>query len=219
MKEQIKAFLLKVASADKEKCREDRNYIKQASRLFVWACLQALYERQEEGEKMAHATVVRNGVGFNGTDATFLSDVAEKTATRFDLSSGQARAVAKCLAKYSGQLAEESARIAGLKARYEELAGKKSETAPAAPAAASKGQETAPAATRKEYDPTKGQRIGGTLQNGRYSRTTIDAFGRESKVSKAKQKEADKDALHAELLASESAFLRMAAAYPCANVG
>ena len=72
-----------------------------------------LYEYQTESEKLSDTTVVKNGVGFNGTDALILSSmarfaierIARGTKSAQALSEKQIAIVRKKLPKYSGQLA------------------------------------------------------------------------------------------------------------------
>ena len=74
------------------------------NRFLIWKMLQALYERQTAYEQEHKLTVEENGVGFNGYDSGFLSEVAE-TSKRFkNLTQPQANAVARRLRKYAGQL-------------------------------------------------------------------------------------------------------------------
>jgi hypothetical protein len=71
---------------------------------IVYRMLLALYEKQTEGEKIVGDTTERNGEGFNGTDANFLSSVAENAKRFGGLTDKQALWVGKKLRKYAGQL-------------------------------------------------------------------------------------------------------------------
>jgi hypothetical protein len=75
--------------------------------------LLALYDCQTADEQDAAETHESNGVGFNSTDANFLSSLAEQVRSHRSgysrypsaLSANQERALRKALRKYSGQLA------------------------------------------------------------------------------------------------------------------
>lgn len=78
---------------------------------FVEWALLTLYANQTADEQNAKTTEHHNGVGFNGTDAKFLSDVAEQVQRKTGklpvgqrMSVKQSAAVGKCLRKYWGQL-------------------------------------------------------------------------------------------------------------------
>lgn len=71
---------------------------------IVWKMLMALYARQTSFEQEAKLTVENNGIGFNGYDSGFLSDVAERSIPFKGLSYNQITKVAKRLVKYAGQL-------------------------------------------------------------------------------------------------------------------
>lgn len=71
---------------------------------LIYKMLQALYKRQTSFEQEAKCTVEDNGIGFNGFDSGFLSDVAERSQAYRNLSDKQTIAVAKRLIKYAGQL-------------------------------------------------------------------------------------------------------------------
>lgn len=86
------------------------------------ACVNALiklYARQTTDEQQAERTGHDNGIGFNGTDAPFLSSLAKQAIDRrraraagevpahwTDLSPKQIGAARKCLKKYARQLLE-----------------------------------------------------------------------------------------------------------------
>jgi hypothetical protein len=80
---------------------------------FLERALEAIYNRQTADEQDNRMTSHHNGMGFNGTDAEFLTDICQKMLeNRWGrpegqrLTPGQAKAVAKCLQKYWRQLAE-----------------------------------------------------------------------------------------------------------------
>ncbi|MFM7008685.1 MAG: hypothetical protein ACKO0Z_05045 [Betaproteobacteria bacterium] len=66
--------------------------------------LKAIYRNQTEDEQHDKATTDRNGIGFNGTDAEFLSSIAEKACKGWTLSPKQLAATRKAMRKYAGQL-------------------------------------------------------------------------------------------------------------------
>jgi hypothetical protein len=66
--------------------------------------LLAIYQRQTADEQVAQATIERNNVGFNGCDAQFLTDIAQKYQKYGRLSDKQIIAVRKCMLKYARQL-------------------------------------------------------------------------------------------------------------------
>ena len=76
------------------------------NRYLVYRMLQAMYERQTQSEQASGMTHVLNGVGFNGVDSGFLSDVALKSRKYKNLTPGQAKAVGRSLKKYVRQLVE-----------------------------------------------------------------------------------------------------------------
>ena len=82
----------------KAKLKEDKE--------FLVGSLIALYRLQTEDEKASKSTARRNNVGFNGTDARFLSDISEYYLKRGFLTDKQMRIVRPKLAKYSKQIAE-----------------------------------------------------------------------------------------------------------------
>lgn len=96
------------------------------------SALISLYERQTEDEQESQGTRYRNGVGFNGTDAAFLSSLAEQAienrgrekagllGSRRVLTDKQVYCVRKCIGKYSGQLLEIAAEKAAARARAKE---------------------------------------------------------------------------------------------------
>jgi hypothetical protein len=72
--------------------------------VLVYKMLQALYQRQTSFEQESKCTVEDNGIGFNGYDSGFLSDVAERSKPYKRLSQLQLEKVAKRLIKYADQL-------------------------------------------------------------------------------------------------------------------
>lgn len=66
----------------------------------------ALYQRQTEDEQQTSNTNERNGAGFNGVDAPFLSSIAEQYLRKGYLTAKQADATRKTIKKYIGQLTE-----------------------------------------------------------------------------------------------------------------
>jgi hypothetical protein len=73
---------------------------------IIWKMLQGLYKRQTSMEKEVQATIVDNGMGFNGYDGNFLTDVAQKSLKYKNLTPAQTKVVAKKLKKYVKQLVE-----------------------------------------------------------------------------------------------------------------
>lgn len=63
-----------------------------------------LYARQTADEQQSAATSHDNGRGFSGIDAGFMSSVAESVKRYGNMTPGQARHIARKLAKYTGQL-------------------------------------------------------------------------------------------------------------------
>ena len=97
-KESITVWLKKVAALEPEQVTD-------AHKAAIGRALAFLYARQTSDEQSSKQTSHSNGMGFNGVDSQFLSDVAQR-ATKYGLSPKQTRAVAKCIVKYSGQLLE-----------------------------------------------------------------------------------------------------------------
>ena len=83
------------------------NQIRTDDRATVWA-LKRLLARQTTDEIATKTTRERNGRGFNGRDAQFLTDVAQKLPRYKDrMTPRQLGAVRKMLPKYWRQLLEE----------------------------------------------------------------------------------------------------------------
>lgn len=75
-----------------------------ANRTLVYRMLQALYARQTGFEQEIEATTENNGIGFNGADSHFLSNVAKNSKPYGNLTSKQCEVVARKLIKYARQL-------------------------------------------------------------------------------------------------------------------
>ena len=86
--------------------------------IWVARALVVLHDRQTADERSSQSTTHENGVGFNGTDARFLSSLAEQVRAwegtppegrRFPvpLSARQLELARKKVAKYAKQLADE----------------------------------------------------------------------------------------------------------------
>jgi hypothetical protein len=70
----------------------------------VKAALLRLYSWQTEEEKVVEGTKVNNGLGFNGTDAPFLTSLAKQLEEKGWLSAKQITIARKKLSKYSRQI-------------------------------------------------------------------------------------------------------------------
>ena len=64
----------------------------------------AIFNLQTEDEQNVGETSVKNGVGFNGVDANFMSSIAQFYMRRNFLSAKQVEFARKKLLKYSNQL-------------------------------------------------------------------------------------------------------------------
>lgn len=73
---------------------------------FVYDALLAMYARQTASEQAEQHSKVRNNQGFGHSDAAFLSSVDERSKPYKRLTVKQCCAVAKCLKKYAGQIAD-----------------------------------------------------------------------------------------------------------------
>jgi len=71
---------------------------------MVFRSVVKLYEYQTDTEQDNAETHVRNGVGFNGHDAAFLSSIAVQVKAGRPMSAKQLNATRRALLKYSGQL-------------------------------------------------------------------------------------------------------------------
>jgi hypothetical protein len=86
---------------------------------FLTRALVVLYDRQTADEKAAEGTKHQNGVGFNGSDASYLSYVARYVIDRRVVVSGKhLEKVQKKLVKYAGQITAHANELA--RVRYEE---------------------------------------------------------------------------------------------------
>lgn len=63
-----------------------------------------IYEMQEGLERTTRATLIRNGVGFTGYDATILSSIAEQAHKHGSLTRPQINVLHKLMPKYAKQL-------------------------------------------------------------------------------------------------------------------
>ena len=68
--------------------------------------VQAIYALQTFAEQAANATTEDNGVGFNGVDGDFLSNMAKSAEKWGHLTPKQMMYTRKKMLKYSGQLAK-----------------------------------------------------------------------------------------------------------------
>ena len=84
---------------------EIKDKLKSDDRWLIRALL-AIYDKQTEDEQANHMTAHYNSVGFNGLDAEFLSNAAEKYKQRGFLTPKHLQWVRKKMLKYSGQLAK-----------------------------------------------------------------------------------------------------------------
>lgn len=72
---------------------------------FLFRCVLAIYEKQEEDEQEMKATAHANGVGFNKADSRFLSEFMELVQQQdWDAISESLDEARKRMAKYAGQL-------------------------------------------------------------------------------------------------------------------
>jgi hypothetical protein len=72
----------------------------------TWLCrgIVAIFNKQTQDEQAAETTSQKNGVGFNGSDAEFLSSLAKQFQKKGTLSPRQIEFARKKMLKYSGQL-------------------------------------------------------------------------------------------------------------------
>jgi hypothetical protein len=85
---------------------EKADTTKQSHREAIGKMVSKLYNYQMADEQATESTGHNNGVGFNGTDAKFLSRMAKWFNDKGFLTPNQAEPTRKCLRKYSGQLAK-----------------------------------------------------------------------------------------------------------------
>jgi len=95
----------------------------QSDASFLTRSLVVLYDRQTADEKAAEGTKHQNGVGFNGSDASYLSYVARYVISNRAVISGKhLEKVQKKLVKYAGQITAHANELA--RVRYEEALAK-----------------------------------------------------------------------------------------------
>lgn len=82
---------------------EIRNKIKTDDRWLMRA-VYAIYKLQTEDEKADKTTKHLNNIGFNGVDAVFLSQAAERYRKNYNFSPKYMEAIRRAMLKYSGQL-------------------------------------------------------------------------------------------------------------------
>lgn len=72
----------------------------------AWACraLMAIFEQQTEDEKKINETNHKNGMGFTGNDANFLTAMAKSYLQYHNLTDKQMFYVYKKIGKYAGQI-------------------------------------------------------------------------------------------------------------------
>jgi hypothetical protein len=72
----------------------------------AWLCrgIVAIFNKQTHDEQASETTSHNNGVGFNGSDAEFLSSLAKQFIKKGELSPKQIEFARKKMLKYSGQL-------------------------------------------------------------------------------------------------------------------
>ena len=72
----------------------------------AWACraVVKLYERQTLAEQSAERTEEHNGIGFTGTDAEFLSSIAKKLNSGWNMTEKQMAWIFKKIPKYWRQI-------------------------------------------------------------------------------------------------------------------
>jgi len=71
---------------------------------WLFRAILAIYKRQTVHEQQTDRTVERNGIGFNGVDAPFLSSLACQINCKGYLSMKQKVIARKMMTKYCGQL-------------------------------------------------------------------------------------------------------------------
>ena len=85
--------------------KEDIRKVLQTDDKAVARGVVAIFNLQTEDEQNVGKTSVKNGVGFNGVDANFMSSIAQFYMRRNFLSPKQVEFARKKLLKYSNQLA------------------------------------------------------------------------------------------------------------------
>ena len=86
--------------------KDDIKTLLQTNDMAVEKGILRLYSLQTEEERAAGATVVYNGMGFNGVDATFLTSIAQWLLAGKKLTKSQLHHSRRKILKYSGQLAK-----------------------------------------------------------------------------------------------------------------
>lgn len=71
---------------------------------FLKTCIVLLYKRQEADEQATHSTHHDNGVGFNKSDSSILTQYAEAISQGLPLSQQQMKDAGRRMQKYSKQL-------------------------------------------------------------------------------------------------------------------
>ena len=74
--------------------------------LWLFRAVLAIYKYQTLDEKRSGFTRYNNLVGFNASDSTFLSSIAELINSKRNLNEKQIYTTRKKMVKYSGQLAK-----------------------------------------------------------------------------------------------------------------
>lgn len=93
-----------VTNTPRKWTEEAVRYYIQTDDKWLYGALKALYKRQTEGEQRTGTTRYRNGVGFNGCDAPFLSSVARFYLEKGYLTYKQKIVTRKKMDKYTKQL-------------------------------------------------------------------------------------------------------------------
>lgn len=86
------------------KQRAMKQFIEQAKEEQLRAALLVIFRRQTNQEKAAGVTVEHNGVGFGGSDAEILTDIAKQAQKYNGLRGGQIPLVRRKMRKYARQL-------------------------------------------------------------------------------------------------------------------
>lgn len=71
---------------------------------WLLRAVSAIYQKQTEDEQSGRITSHVNNVGFNGVDAEFLSQAAERYNSGWNFSEKYINAIRRAMLKYSGQL-------------------------------------------------------------------------------------------------------------------
>lgn len=89
---------------------EIRNKLETDNKWLIRGLL-AIYARQTEDERNAAVTKHDNGVGFNGVDSSFLSNMAQFYKINGFLTTNQMKATRKAMLKYAEQLTKISNKV------------------------------------------------------------------------------------------------------------